>query len=488
MVRKVGGNMNILVVDDRPEQRLALAAALADLGEIVEAASGREALRALLHQEFAVILLDVNMPGLDGFETAALIRQRKNSESTPIIFITAYSDDAHALRGYSLGAVASILAPVAPQVLRTKVTVFVDLFKKNEEVKRQAMSLQQRAAQLHRLTDASLALNADLSLDRMLQIVTNKAAAIIGAHQAVTTTSAILNGGGGGRCISLSDEYAGWRGRPMQLAGLDVTAVCAASGPMRMTRSESGRDGTAALTAAADELPMRGWLAVPLTDHDGRNLGVIQLSDRFSGEFTDDDEAILVQLGQMASIAMENIIYSQEREANRLKDEFLATLSHELRTPLQSILLWTQMLRTGDRLDEKVFARGLEVIEHSANAQARLIEDLLDVSRIINNKLCVELRPVDVGQAIDAALDAIRPVAGAARVEVQRAFAPSTCQVSADPNRLQQIIWNLLSNAVKFTPKGGRVLVHLEHVAGHARIRVSDTGKGIPADFLPHIF
>jgi len=487
-VTKTADTINILVVDDRPEQRLALAAALDDLGEIVQAASGRDALRALLHQEFAVILLDVNMPGLDGFETAALIRQRKSSESTPIIFITAFSDDAHALRGYSLGAVDYILAPVEPQVLRTKVAVFADLFKKSEEVKRQAASLQQRALQLHRLTEASLAINAAPSIERMLQLVTDKAAAIIGAHQSVTIAGAGLNGNGAGsRFTALSSEYGSWRGRPIELAGLDIQTLGVTNEPVRMTQAEYEAHGLR-VPVAANELPMRGWLAVPLTDRDGRNLGVVQLSDKLDAEFTDDDEAVLVQLGHVASIAIENVIYSQEREANRLKDEFLATLSHELRTPLQAILLWTQMLRTGEKLDAGIFARGLEVIEHSANAQAKLIEDLLDVSRIINNKLCVEMCAVDVVPAIDAAIDAVRPVAGAAKVEIDCVTETAACQVSADPNRLQQIIGNLLSNAVKFTPKGGHVRVTLERIAGHARIRVSDTGKGIPPDFLPHIF
>src|ERR671920_2339261 len=162
---------SILIVDDRPEKLLALEAVLEDLSNttIVRAYSGREALRHVLDQEFAVILLDVNMPGMDGFETASLIRQRKSSEHTPIIFITAFGDEMHAARGYSLGAVDYILAPVVPDVLRTKVTVFVDLFKKTEQVKRQAESLRQRAQQLHKLTGASLSINSALSIDKMLK-------------------------------------------------------------------------------------------------------------------------------------------------------------------------------------------------------------------------------------------------------------------------------------------------------------------------------
>src|SRR6188768_4254076 len=155
------GKVSILLVDDRPEKLLALEAVLEDLGQtIVRAYSGREALRHVLNHEFAVILLDVNMPGMDGFETASLIRQRKSSQHVPIIFITAFGDEMHAARGYSLGAVDYILAP---EVLRTKVAVFVDLFRKTEQVKRQAESLRRRAVQLQKLAAASGAINGAAS-------------------------------------------------------------------------------------------------------------------------------------------------------------------------------------------------------------------------------------------------------------------------------------------------------------------------------------
>src|SRR5918999_4517265 len=142
------GKVSILLVDDRPEKLLALEAVLEDLGQnVVRAYSGREALRQVLNRDFAVILLDVNMPGMDGFETASLIRQRKSSQHVPIIFITAFGDEMHAARGYALGAVDYILAPVVPEVLRTKVAVFVDLFRKTEQVKRQSESLRRRGSQ-----------------------------------------------------------------------------------------------------------------------------------------------------------------------------------------------------------------------------------------------------------------------------------------------------------------------------------------------------
>jgi CheY-like chemotaxis protein len=184
-----GEPVRILVVDDSAENRLTLESILKEPGQdVVTAASGRDALRHLLHQEFAVILLDVNMPGMDGFETAALVRQRKSSERTPIIFITAFSDEVHISRGYSLGAVDYIVSPVVPEMLRSKVAVFVDLFRKAEQIRLQAESLRRRADQLYQLSEASLAINSANALDEILEIVTETARDLVAARRALTVT------------------------------------------------------------------------------------------------------------------------------------------------------------------------------------------------------------------------------------------------------------------------------------------------------------
>src|SRR5688572_3907547 len=202
------GKVNILLVDDRPEKLLAIEAVLEDLRQnIVRAYSGRDALRAVLQQEFAVILLDVNMPGMDGFETAALIRQRTATRHVPIIFVTAMGEDIYMNRGYSLGAVDYIQTPVVPEVLKTKVSVFVELGKKTEQIGRQAEWLRQRATQLHKLTAASLAINAALSMDKMLRIVTDTAREIIGTHQAYTTMLLDPNWSRAEVTTSLSEKY-----------------------------------------------------------------------------------------------------------------------------------------------------------------------------------------------------------------------------------------------------------------------------------------
>jgi len=196
-------------------------------------------------------------------------------------------------------------------------------------------------------------------------------------------------------------------------------------------------------------------------------------------EWTEQERARLLVLEQDAR--------RQAEEANRIKDEFLATLSHELRTPLNAILGWAQVMRTG-KLDESTSTRALETIERNARAQAQLISDLLDVSRIITGKLRLELHPVELPRIIEAALDSARPAADAKQIQLAVTISLLASPVMGDSDRLQQVVWNLLSNAIKFTPRGGRVQVRVEEVAANLVLRVIDSGSGIRPDFLPYVF
>jgi len=193
------------------------------------------------------------------------------------------------------------------------------------------------------------------------------------------------------------------------------------------------------------------------------------------------EDAMRVALGseQAARAAAEN--------ANRTKDEFLATLSHELRSPLGAILTWVTLLRSG-RVDDARFARALEAIERNTRLQVRLIEDLLDVSRIISGKMRLEISLVELSTVVEGALDSVRPAAAAKSIALESILDPTLGPVAGDPGRLQQVVWNLLSNAVKFTPKNGRVTIRIEGIESQAQIRVTDSGRGIEPAFLPHIF
>ncbi|MCA1566986.1 MAG: response regulator [Acidobacteria bacterium] len=181
------------------------------------------------------------------------------------------------------------------------------------------------------------------------------------------------------------------------------------------------------------------------------------------------------------------LLLAEAEAANRAKDEFLATMSHELRTPMTAILGWAHMLRS-HTLSEADFERALEIVERNAQAQNKLIEDLLDISRIITGKLRLEVRAIDLAGVVAAVIEALRPTAEVKAIRLQSLLDPRAGPVSGDADRLQQVVWNLLSNAIKFTPKGGRVQVRLERVNSHVEIVVSDSGKGISAEFLPHVF
>jgi signal transduction histidine kinase/ActR/RegA family two-component response regulator len=186
-------------------------------------------------------------------------------------------------------------------------------------------------------------------------------------------------------------------------------------------------------------------------------------------------------------LVREQMARAEAETANRFKDEFLATVSHELRTPLNAIIGWSHLLHNG-RLDEATAARAVETIERNAKAQAQLIEDILDVSRVITGKLRLNVTPVDVASVVNAAIDSVQLAADSKALQLEVTLDPSARHVLGDESRLQQVVWNLLSNAIKFTPNGGRITVRLERAGADVQIRISDTGEGIDPDFLPFIF
>ncbi len=243
-------------------------------------------------------------------------------------------------------------------------------------------------------------------------------------------------------------------------------------------------------------LPVTSYLAVPVISRSGEVIGGLFFAHSEPGIFTERHERIVTGLAGQAAIAMDNArLYEAARKArqeaetaNRLKDEFLATVSHELRTPLNAIFGWSRLLCTG-RLDSASASHAVEIIVRSAKAQEQIIEDILDVSRIITGKILLHVSPIEIAPAIEAAIDSLRPTADARGVELEAALDPASNMVLGDTSRLQQVVWNLLSNAIKFSPEGGSVHVTLERMnSHHVEIRVSDTGQGISKEFLPYVF
>jgi PAS domain S-box-containing protein len=256
-------------------------------------------------------------------------------------------------------------------------------------------------------------------------------------------------------------------------------------------------------------LPVRSYMAVPVISRSGDVIGGLFFGHAEVGVFTDRAERIVAGVAGQAAVAIDNArlyedvkraaaererLLEAERaaraEAERvslMKDEFLATLSHELRTPLNAILGWSQLIAMGD-MDDDELRQGVETIERNARAQTQLIEDLLDMSRIISGKVRLDVQRVDLAGVVDAAVDSVQPSADVKGIRLRKIVDPLAGPVSGDPTRLQQVVWNLLSNAVKFTPKNGTIDVLLERVNSHLEITVHDSGAGIKPEFLPLVF
>ncbi len=461
---------NVLLVDDHSENLLALEAILEQLGQnLVRAYSGQEALRCLLDQDFAVILLDVQMPGMDGFETASLIRQRVRSRNTPIIFLTAFStNDSLMFKGYALGAVDYLTKPIDPVILTSKVSVFVELFNKSQEVNRQALQLSAMNAELRRSEERFRILSACSPIGIFLTDTDGRCSYTNPSCQAICG-------------FKIEEDWeAGWA---KFIHPEDHDRVLA-------EWAECTHEGQ----PYSDEFRIYGpdavvrWVHVRtapmLSDHYHLlgHVGTIEdISDRKQAELAREQ------------IIQEQTARQQAEAANRMKDEFLAIVSHELRTPLNSILGWSRLLLSRN-LDETTKVRALETIERNARSQAQLIEDILDVSQIIRGKLRLTLQPVNLVTLMESVIESVQPLASAKSLTLVPSLSPLTQMVSGDPERLRQIVWNLLSNAIKFTPEGGRIEVKLasyeaaQPLQSYAQIQVIDTGIGISANFLPYVF
>jgi signal transduction histidine kinase len=332
---------NILLVDDEPSNLVVLEAILGDLGQnLVRASSGEDALRRLLDQEFAVVLLDVRMPGLDGLETARLIRDREKSRLTPIIFLSAYDDPDSVVRAYELGAVDYLQKPLVPVILRAKVNAFVEQFRRTEQIKQQAEQLRQLERR---------------EFERQL-----------------------------------AEEKHRW-------------------------------------------------------------------------------------------------VVEQLREDAKRKDEFLAVLGHELRNPLAPLRNAAQILRLG-QADPAALAQAREIIDRQVAQLARLVDDLLDVSRITRGKIALRKQSVELAAVVAQAVETCRPLLDARRHALHLSLPKAPVWLEADPARLNQVITNLLTNAARYSNDDGQIWLRAECQGAAVSVQVRDTGIGIPADMLDRVF
>ena len=339
------------------------------------------------------------------------------------------------------------------------------------------------AFRLSGLAEASLAIASALSLDDVLQMITDQAAKVINSRFAMIWLKVEEN-------IQTRTIWAVSAGAERTRDDVDEASMAALDEIVSTLRSTVRITGRAmeTLNGCNAFAGLRALLAAPLLEREGRTAGLLMLAERPNAAFTADDEAVLTQLAQMASVAVQNArLYREAQDANRAKDDFLATLAHELRTPMTGILGWVQMLKV-DGVEQQDVDTAIEMIEGSTRVQARLVEDLLDVSRIIAGKLRVDLSPVELGPVVDAVVEMFQARAGERNITLERSIEERPLSVYGDETRLHQIVWNLLSNAIKFTPEGGRVKVALQLTGSKALLRVSDSGQGISPEFLPFVF
>ena len=445
---------SILLVDDYAANILALEAVLAPLGHrLLRASSGEEALKMVLRHELALIIMDVQMPGMDGFQTASLIKTRDRSRHIPIIFLTAISKDAaHVFEGYAHGAVDYMLKPYEPQILRSKVSVFVELWQRGELLK---------------LREAKL---RDLERDRLEQASAARYATLI--ETLPHCVLALRANGDPWFCNSV------WR----QYAGLDVDETRRRGFELLHPddRAEARADW---LQASQDRQPLQREVRLKRARDGEYRWNLIHILPQLTGEGGTLDGWIITAI----DVHDEREARDELERVSRAKDEFLATVSHELRNPLNAILGWARMLRAG-KLDAVRGARALDTIERNARMQASLVEDILDVSRIITGKLMLKVGHVDLATVVAAALDTVRMAAEAKQIEVVLELDDKLALTAGDPERQQQVVWNLLANAIKFTQPGGRVRVCMQRDGDDVELSVQDDGQGIAVEFLPFVF
>jgi signal transduction histidine kinase/DNA-binding response OmpR family regulator len=498
---------NILVVDDLADNLLVAGSVLEELGQnVVTAGSGAEALRRVLDHEFAVILLDVNMPGMDGYETAALIRRRKRSAHTPIIFITAYADDMNTAQGYALGAVDYVLSPVIPEVLRTKVRVFVDLYLMTQQVRRQAdervalakaqaarAAAEDATRRSNFLAEASKALSGSLDLEATVSALARLSVPFLADLGAVTVAAEHVRPW---RTELAWAQPPDGRVRTAALQGPDapddelraaVERVLAGGGEMVVDGGGWVVDGGKWLSARDAGQPSKA-VVLPLTAR-GRTLGALTLAvsdpKRAVPVF---DLALARDFAGRAAIALDNArLYREVQEADRRKNEFLSMLAHELRNPLAPIRNGVHLLRAPGSADPQV-REVSEMMDRQLQHLVRLVDDLLDLSRITRGKIRLKTGPLELTEVLARAVETCRPLIEERRHNLSVAAPPMPLWVEGDGVRLAQVVANLLNNAAKYTEEGGQISLGAGREGDEAVVRVRDTGMGIPAEMLGSVF
>jgi len=495
--------VNILVVDDLSEKHVVFGSILEELHQnVVHARSGKEALRLILKMEFAVILLDVNMPDIDGLETAKLIRQYRKTAQTPILFITAYADELQTIQGYALGAVDYISTPVVPEILRSKVRVFVDLYRMNRQlqvqmVQREALARSEAARsaaedairRANYLSEASRLLSRSLNTDDTIRTLFQIALPSLAELAAV----ALTDDHGDLRCTGLQDPANGSspvtghalaQRRKLHPQLTQAIRLATASRQIELVPPLLLWEETGSQTPLPEGIEQTA--VCPLFAGD-RPLGALLLFGQRQ-HFECARMSLIDEVVSRASIAMENArLYTLVQEADARKNEFLAMLAHELRNPLAPISNAVRILH-GTELQDPTLVWARDVIGRQVDHMSRMVDDLLDVSRFARGKVSVKTELLALATLCERAVEASEPLIRARQQQLSVELPEEAVVIEGDMVRLSQILSNLLNNASKFTPAHGQIVLAAAFTGQELRMSVRDNGQGIDPAFLPHVF
>lgn len=484
---------SILLVDDRPENLLALESLLEPMGhDLHRATSGEEALRKVLQRDFAVILLDVQMPGMDGFETAEVIKTRARSRSTPIIFVTAINkDEEYVFRGYDVGAVDYLFKPLQPEILRGKVRAFIELFEKSEQVRRQEQMLREAEVRERELRHRAEIL-ASQARTREIMETAQDAILTFDEGRAIDLFNSAAE-----RMFGLSARSA--RGAPLESLFHPDTAealerTVRRSAGLRSTAALPAAERLTAVAASGDTLPVEATVSC-LRLQDGKVFTLIarDVSDRerYERKLREHAAALRASRDELERANAELVRRQNEIErAMQERSRFYASMSHELRTPINAIMGYQQLLTSGvyGDIDPKL-EDPLRAIARSTEHLLDLINDVLDLSKMEAEKLDLQLSAVELPNLVEDLFVTVRPLADEFGSDLRLETGDAEGRViTTDERRVRQILLNLLSNAVKFG-NGQPVLVRCACAEdGKVEVSVTDRGAGIPSDQLEPIF
>ncbi|WP_371819356.1 ATP-binding protein [Tolypothrix sp. PCC 7910] len=465
----------ILLADDNADMRDYLKRFLSDYYQVETVGDGNAALNAIRENPPDLVLTDVMMPGIDGFELLRSLRNEPKTQYIPIILLSARAGEESRIEGLAAGADDYIVKPFSAKELLARVEASLKLSHLRQEAQ---------------LREKDLRMQAEAALSDRQQIEASLRDSEERFRQMAETIESVfwLSDATANKLLYVSPAYEQVWGRSPEILYhnlsswietihpddrdlvIKATEKCITNGNHTEEYRIVRPDGT--IRWIRD----RGFL---VRDEDGQAYRIAGVAEDISDRKQVEQERELLLLRERAA-------REEAERASRIKDEFLAVLSHELRSPLNPILGWSKLLQNG-KLSPSATAEALATIERNAKLQVQLIDDLLDVSRILRGKLVLNAIPLDLCSIISSALETVRLAAEAKSLEIHTHITPKV-SVIGDATRLQQVVWNILSNAVKFTPSGGKIEVGLTCVGTNAQIQVRDTGKGISAEFLPYVF